>query len=239
VSAVYLTIDIDWVADVAIDHCLKLLREAGAQAQFFLTHATPALERIRAEGHALGLHPNLLPHLRGASESGAEETLARLHELAPEAKAVRSHGLVRGSWLSQLFLRRGFTHEANLYVPWRSGASCAPFEHPPGLVQVAHDWGDYSHVSSGGATALDDYLARPGPHVLTFHPIHLFLNSTTLAHYDQAKVHTKDGDRLAAERAPRGAGGVEDFFHELVAAVGARGGRFESLLELKPSAEGP
>src|SRR5690606_21122609 len=93
----YLTIDIDWAHDEVILDCLELVDASGIPATWFVTHETPALRNIRQSGiHELGWHPNFNPLLAGGPGT-VEELVAKLSDIVPEARSLRSHSLLRSS----------------------------------------------------------------------------------------------------------------------------------------------
>ena len=74
---------------------LDLLAKHNIKATYFITHDCPSVERIRKEGHTLGLHPNLLP---GSSHGKTPtEAIEYLLQIAPEAVVIRTHALVQSS----------------------------------------------------------------------------------------------------------------------------------------------
>ena len=81
-------------------------------------------------------------------------------------------------------------------------------------------WSDDKHLELGGRFAADAVgLDAPGLKVLNFHPVHVFLNTETPAHYGRAKAAYHDPAALARERGPHGIG---DLFAEVVERVGTR-----------------
>ena len=49
-----ITLDIDWAPDYAIDFAAGLLIEAQVRATWFVTHDSPAVERLRQHPHPSG-----------------------------------------------------------------------------------------------------------------------------------------------------------------------------------------
>lgn len=231
---VHLTFDVDWVCDEILQDTLDLLASTGAgQATFFVTHSTPLLETMRGAGIEMGAHPNFLPLFRGGAVGSADAVMDEMKRIVPEARVVRCHGLVRGGVLSQLFIRRGFTHESNLFIPAQTGIAAQPYEAPPGLVQLIHNWGDYACLAARSFPNPDAYLSSPGLKIVNFHPLHLYLNTTSLEQYEKGRDLVRDAAALRALRMP-GEKGVRDHFVELVRTARRRGLRFGRLDELRP-----
>jgi len=233
-----LTIDIDWAHDAVIADTLELLETLGAKATWFVTHATATLDEIRAaRGHELGLHPNFNPLLDGHS-GRATDALDRLRSLAPEAQSVRSHSLARSSRLATLFVAAGLTHESNILLPPATGSNIAAWRDWSGLIEVPIRWEDDVRL-------LDPSYGEPANHlgtlkllVVDFHPIHLFLNTTTLADYEAARVDAQRPSALLARRCPQGSGGSRDRLIELLRRARERAVPRVLLGDIKPSAQG-
>lgn len=229
-----LTIDIDWAHDIVIADTLSLIAEAGVAATWFVTHPTPVLADIRATPRQeLGLHPNFNPLLDGAAGS-AKETLLLLRDIVPEAVSVRSHSLVRSSRLSVLFRELGLTHESNYFLPPSAGPAIEPWLDFSGLVQVPIRWEDDVRL-------LDETIGEPVTHLgeirpltVDFHPIHLFLNTTCIAEYEQARAIAQDPAALRERRGVEGSGGSRDRFLALLEAT-RRGALSTCLHQLRPN----
>jgi len=71
-------------------------------ATWFVTHDTPLISRLRTNSKfELGIHPNFDFLIQGEPRNGgnAQEVVARLLEIVPEAKSVRSHSMTQSSRL--------------------------------------------------------------------------------------------------------------------------------------------
>ena len=58
-----ITLDVDWAPDHAIDAVAGHLIERDVRATWFVTHASPAIDRLRdrPDLFELGIHPNFAP----------------------------------------------------------------------------------------------------------------------------------------------------------------------------------
>ncbi len=222
-----LTLDVDWAPDHAIEHVAELLIERGVAATWFLTHMSPAIERLRRWPglFELGIHPNFLP---GSTHgSTPEAVLAHCTALVPEAQSMRSHGLVQSSRL--LSLVRASTAigiDASLFLPRARHLQVIDYPLESGMLRrVPYLWEDdaemYRPLPDWGVASI---AARAcGLAVFCFHPIHVLLNSADMAAYRRLGVagtaaqarqlrHHGDGagsafiallDALAGERAAK------------------------------------
>ena len=192
-----ITLDIDWSPDCFIDETAAMLQEAGVAATWFVTHLSPAVERLRNNPRfELGIHPNFLP---GSSHgTTSEEVLRCCMEMVPGATAMRTHALVQSTPLLVQVLRETpvrtdlslFLDGASVLMPnrfwWGGNGEC--------LLRLPFFWEDDFAMETPGWTG-DSYDSRlirsPGLRILNFHPVHIGLNSHTFGDYQRARsVHT-------------------------------------------------
>lgn len=203
----FLTFDIDWAHDSVLVDTIELVERAAVPATWFITHATPLIDRLRSNPNfTLGIHPNfneLLLGQRSADGSSAQDILCGLVSLIPEAKVVRSHSLVQSERLVDLFNECGITHISNFFVPEEAGAQ-RPWHLWDGMICTPHVWQDNVSMRLHG-------LVRPpiggnGLQIYDFHPIHVFLNTEQLSRYDSARPHFQRPDLLIKHRFKEGRG---------------------------------
>lgn len=231
-----LTIDIDWAHDEVIADTLTLIAEAGVAATWFVTHATPVLADIRATPRQeLGLHPNFNPLLDGTPGS-ARDKLLQLHDIVPEAVSVRSHSLVRSSRLSVIFREFGMTHESNYFVPPSAGHKIHPWTDFTGILQVPIRWEDDVRLLDPTIGEPSAHLGKITPLTVDFHPIHVFLNTNSIAAYEHSRPAAHDVVALREQRRKLGSGGSRDRLLNLLAT--ARQGAVSTCMrQLGPNPE--
>lgn len=236
---VAITLDVDWAPDFAIDLAAAALVQANVRATWFITHDSPAVRRLRDHPalFELGWHPNFFPgSTHGVTE---QEVLAHCQQLVPEARVVRTHGLLQSTRLLDLMrgttgiradaslLLRGHAHLAVHALPLPSG----------GLLRVPFWWEDDIEMHTArplwtlGASFAD---GLPGLRVLNFHPIHIALDSTSVAAYERLKRRVGSlqlasaDDVVAVQEAPparhQEPAGTARAFSEAIAWLAARGG---------------
>lgn len=211
-----LTFDVDWAPDCVIDHVAEELRRSGVPATWFVTHATAAIERLRdvPELFELGIHPNFLP---GSSHgTTASEVLRYCMSLVPDARSMRTHSLVQSSpLLGQVVRETPISVDVSLFLPRHRGLH--PVKMPFGdrsLVRIPFFWEDDIEMTSTEPEwdPLGAYDDNSGFRILNFHPIHIYLNSTTMAAYQSLKAATPilrsatPGDLAPFRERGRGAG---------------------------------
>jgi polysaccharide deactylase WbmS-like protein len=168
------TLDVDWAPDDAVDAVAARLEDAGVAATWFVTHAGPALDRLRnREAFELGIHPNFRPgSTHGATPA---EVLEHLMALVPEAVSSRAHGVVQsGALLHELVARTPVRIDSTTFLPDMAHVRPLPQHTPHGtLVRIPFVWSDDYEPLRPRPTDWDELLARPGLQVVLFHPVHV------------------------------------------------------------------
>lgn len=188
-----ITLDIDWAPDYAIDFAASLLIEAQVRATWFVTHDSPAIERLRQHPHLfeLGIHPNFLPGTtHGKTES---EILSYCMEFVPQARVVRTHGLVQTSnLLEKIIDETSVRVDVSLFLPHAAALEPVVYYWESGkrLVRLPYLWeDDFEMVRPDSIWNLGRMIDRgTGLMIMDFHPIHIFLNSVTLATYRSVRA---------------------------------------------------
>jgi len=235
---VSVTLDVDWAPDFAIRDTAELLLAAGVPATWFVTHVSPAIDELRQHPDLfeLGIHPNFR---RGSSHGETEaEVLRHCMGLVPEAVSLRTHSLVWSSpLLTQLVATTPIRVDSSLFLPRSSGLR--PLEHHSGgrvLCRVPFFFSDDYEFAHPRPLWDVSELARAdvGPRVLTFHPIHVFLNSSDDTAYNALKAAHPDlmSASIAAARRHVGLGvGTRSVFAALLGRVMDRGVKLRRLWE--------
>ncbi len=208
-EAVAITLDIDWAPDFVIDHVAGLLAAAQVPATWFVTHASPAVERLRQRPDLfeLGVHPNLMA---GSTHGDSPDAvLAHMCALVPEAVSLRTHALVQSTPLfARVVQQTPWVNDVSLFLPYVPHLRPAAFRVGGGvLCRLPCFWSDAQEMSQPEPDwrVAEGWLEMPGLKVFAFHPIHIALNSGNVGAYealkrqvpqlDQAQV--QDVDRLA------------------------------------------
>jgi hypothetical protein len=183
--------DVDWAPDFAIDFVAERLIASRVRATWFVTHRSPAIERLRQHRDLfeLGIHPNFLP---GSSHGDSPAAvLQHCMGLVQDAVAMRTHGLVQSTGLlREVMTITPIIADASLYLPHTPALRPVEFHwRAHRLLRIPHFWED------------DFEMERPHPcwhwaplqaigeglKVLAFHPIHVLLNSAGFGPYEALK----------------------------------------------------
>ncbi len=230
---VCLTLDLDWAIDEVVCDALDLVSSYDVNATWFVTHQTPLIAIIRRR-FEVGLHPNFNPLLDGVG-GDMHSVLSKMRSLAPGARVIRSHSLVRSSRLASLFAAEGFTHESNTLVPVAAGPWLGPWRDFSGLIQVPIRWEDDVRLVDETIGEPADLIGRTPVLTVDFHPIHVFLNSGTSDDYEVARPAFRDFGELCRLRQPAGTGGTRDRLIALLDRVKRQKVRTVLMSELAPA----
>ena len=184
---VVLTLDTDWAPDFVIDYVADQLIECQVRATWFVTHSSPAIERLRMrpELFELGIHPNFL----NGSTQGEDPDAVMEHclDLVPDATSMRTHSLYQSTpLLSRIALLTPITTDVSLFLP--SVPRLQPFEYEFSgrrLLRIPYFWeDDFEMERSTRCWNLGQLLdVGTGLKVFNFHPIHVYMNSSEMGPY--------------------------------------------------------
>jgi len=188
---VLVTLDIDWAPDWVIEDIAGRLSRAGVRATLFATHDSPAMRALAKEPlFEIGLHPNFLP---GSSHGTTpDEIFATLRGWYPDGTACRTHSLVMSEpLLARMACEFGIEIDCSVHLPRASHVTPHELhlsEQGDSLVRLPHVFQDNMHAMARQPwTVAGAELDTPGWKVLNFHPVHIVLNSATLAVYETFK----------------------------------------------------
>jgi hypothetical protein len=222
VDDILITLDIDWAPDYIIDWVAEKLICSSVRATWFVTHLSPAVERLRAypEYFELGIHPNFLP---GSSHgSKVSEVLNHCMSIVPEAISMRTHSLLQSSpLLAQIIMETPIKTDVSLYLP-----------HAPNLNPVYFYWKGQTLRRLPFFWEDDLEMERPYPlwrieslvkvkglKIFAFHPIHIYINSSTIFSYTELKKNIPnlmDAPKSLIDKSINKGEGTITMFHELI-----------------------
>jgi hypothetical protein len=203
IDDIVITLDVDWAPDFVIDAVSDLLFEKRTKATWFVTHDSPGVRRLfeRRSLFEIGIHPNFM----AGSSQGKDfrEVLVFLKTIVPDAKSVRTHGMVYSAEISRLFsVEFGLENDTSVFVG--EMPRIIPMEVVYGgmnrILRMPYFWSDDGEMSIKEMPSFsmgDGKFDVPGLKVLCMHPIHIFLNSADMGNYNRLK---KEVDIKAATR---------------------------------------
>lgn len=188
---VFITIDMDWAPDYILEDTHSFLLSNNVKSTWMVTHRTPFLDvLIKSELIELGIHPNFNDFFdtRNSTVSdNAYDRIVKVLSIVPNAKSVRSHSMTQNSRMLDIFSNLGIRHDCNHYIPFNSGIILKPWKIWNGLIKVPFGWEDDLDFSNTSRQFAQKIIGFQGLKVLNFHPIHLFLNSSSMNTYENTR----------------------------------------------------
>jgi hypothetical protein len=184
-----ITLDVDWAPDHVIDAVAARLIDARVRATWFVTHASSAVNRLRRHDDLfeLGIHPNFMP---GSSHgSTVAEVVSHCMQVVPEARVMRTHGLVQSSRLfSEIMSLTTIRIDSSLMLRMHPGLQVVRQPFAGGVLTRLPVWweDDIEQVAPDPRWSVTEQ-ASPGLRILNFHPVHVMLNGSTPAPYTALK----------------------------------------------------
>ena len=173
-----MTHDLDWASDFVIDNMLELLDKHSIISTIFCTH------KVKINKHELGIHP-YFKH----GEQAEDETFQNILNKIPNAKGSRSHRLLIHNNLFNHYKKFGLDYDSNCLM---QNQLTQPFFTFKGVLEFPIYYEDdlsfYPHNSLNPLKLSSELLKLNNATVtFNFHPIHLYLNTKSLAHYEKAR----------------------------------------------------
>jgi hypothetical protein len=202
-TGTFLTFDMDWCHDSVLDFTLDMIHDYKVESTWFVTHDTKLIQKLQVDPLVeLGIHPNFSrAHVSDRELVTPQKVVEELQQIIPEASSFRAHSLISSSKLALMMFESGLTHDSGVFIPESSGAVIYPWRHPSGLIQVPFCWAD--DVATYFKCGEPAVAMRDNPksmRVLDFHPIHVFLNTPTMALYEQTRQYHQDPKKLERYR---------------------------------------
>ncbi len=188
-----ITFDVDWAPEEVIQYTVDLLDKYQVKATFFATGESNCLKSVDTTRYEVGLHPNFN---QGGDHN---EIITKLKAVYTDAWGVSSHSLFQSSRILQLFVDNGLKYEMNTYTPLIEGLH--PFMRLKGIVSIPFYWADSGHFLFEESFELSRLkLDKKGLKIYSFHPIHVFMNTESMGHYDTYKSFYHEPDILKKYR---------------------------------------
>ena len=218
-NKLFLTFDTDWACEELIDDTLSIVEKYDVPTTWFVTGRYKALEN--SDQIEIGLHPNFNPLLDWKQEMhndlNTKSILENLMSIYPNATSLRSHSLVQSERLIDLFAENEISHICNSYIPTSSKILTRPFSLWDGLTMVPHCYQDNAAIKMSEELFYPQFQTNQSHmFVFDFHPIHIYLNTESLARYENTRQFHKEPKRLLEYRYTGSKKGVRDHLINLL-----------------------
>lgn len=184
---VFLTCDIDWAPDYAVEKILRLIEEKGHKLTIFATHASSVLTNP-PDWLEVGLHPDFTrPHAKDWFDC----KLMELKNIYPSAVGMRSHRNFFGQNVGDLAKAVGLKYDASVFL-WNEPFCQAHVDYND-ILRFSYMWEDGVHLDMGfGLDFSKININTPGLKILNIHPILIFLNAASEQHRRSVTGRYKD-----------------------------------------------
>ena len=229
-----ITLDTDWAPDFVLKEVSQLFEEAGVKSTWFITNTSASLERLRKQGELfeLGIHPNFMKN----SSHGAQvlDVVKHMNSLEPAAVSNRMHGLVE-TWeiLETIVQNTKIQIDSSVFLPFAE--NLGPVTLKIGgreLVRIPFVCGDdYELVNHNLNWKINELKRLNGIKIINFHPIHVYLNSSSIGGYQEIKNNLNVGLNEVQEEElekykNRDAFGVKTFLMDLLEEISKQNSYF-------------
>jgi len=193
INRIGITLDIDWAPDEVVKFVIDTLFEYQVKATLFATHKSELIKSLDISRYEIGIHPDF------SRDGNYNNVIQALQAVYPQAIGVRSHGLFESSMILRAFLDNGLKYDVNTFIPMREGLY--PFLRLNKLVRIPFYWEDDAYFSQPATFELSDLQAhKNGLKIYNFHPIHIYMNTSSPEHYREYKAFYHQPDMLSRYR---------------------------------------
>ncbi|MDF1646691.1 MAG: hypothetical protein P1U61_06915 [Legionellaceae bacterium] len=184
---VFLTCDVDWAPDYAVEAVLKAVEDTGHKLTMFATHQSQVLMNP-PEWLEIGIHPDFTrPH----STHWFDEKLSTLKAMYPDAVGMRSHRNFFGQNIGDFAKAAGLSYDASVFL-WNEPFCQAHMDYN-GITRFSYMWEDGIHLDMKLNLDFSKiHLASPGLKILNVHPILIYLNAASEDHRRSVTNRYKD-----------------------------------------------
>ena len=238
-------LDEDWAPDFVIEDVKSLLESNQIKSTWFITHRSDILNDFKKDSELfeLGIHPNFLPNSTHGQTTQA--VMEHCLDILPDTKSMRAHAYAQSSLLySFVATHTSIAIDASIFIPHAD--HLAPFQYWIGnrsIYRTPVFWEDDNEMKIPGFRWDVDQidLLKPGLKIFAFHPIHIYLNTSTMAQYINMKNKIFDINGVNKTELDyfiqKDKRGGRDFFLDLVKIISEQKESF-LISEIIPTTEG-
>ncbi|MCG8551799.1 MAG: hypothetical protein MI799_15460 [Desulfobacterales bacterium] len=183
-DGIFLTFDMDGAPDYMLEAVLVPLYKKKIPATVFATGLSDLLMTC-PDGVEIGLHPYI------KKLDSFPNAIKKLKEIYPDARCLRSHGLVSSSALLIHCWRWGLKVTSNYLMLDAPPKGALP------MLYGIHEYpicfmDDIVLLEGVSINAMQIAMEKTGLRVLTFHPVHIYLNACSFHQYLSVKGRLYD-----------------------------------------------
>ena len=179
------TSDIDWASEIVMDKYFQIINPFKLKPTLFLTHESTITD---CYSHHIdkGLHPNFLNE--SSHGNNFKDVINHIRKIDKNTKAVRSHRAFEVTDTSHLLYENDFRYSSNCITVLQP--EIKPVLHESKLINFPVFFEDGTHLYNElnlDFTKYIDSFKTPGIKIISFHPMHLVLNSPSLQYMRDIK----------------------------------------------------
>ena len=183
-----LTFDIDWAPDYMIDYVSDKLKNLKIKSTWFVTHDSPAIQKLKNNSLVeVGIHPNFFSN--STQGKNIDEILKNLKKIIPDAKSIRTHGLLQSTEILLKFQKYGIENDVSILLenqPFLEIHYSKYFK----IKRFPYYWEDDIEMINGcNWNDTQKHFFIEGLKIFNFHPVHIFLNSNSMNNYNELKIN--------------------------------------------------
>lgn len=228
-NIVAISLDMDWAASEVVEYALSFLHQYKIKATLFMTNKIDS--SILFGQHELAIHPDF-------TTFNLEKHFIDSLNNYPKAKGVRSHSFFFSERLSPIYKKYKIKYESNVMMYKQK--NIYPYYISPTTLEIPLYFMDFFYMEMeerNTSFRIDDLdLVSPGIKVFDFHPIHIFLNTSSLLIYDRAKKYYHRPEVLIKYRNSNSLG-IKDLYIELLEYINKNRIKTQTLLEIVRAAK--
>jgi hypothetical protein len=211
-----LTFDVDWAPDYMIDYVSDKLKNLKIKSTWFVTHDSPAIKKLKKNSLIeVGIHPNFSNN--STQGKNVDEILKNLKKIVPNAKSIRTHGLLQSTKILSKFQKFGIENDVSILLenePYLGIHYSKYFK----IKRFPYYWEDDVEMINGIDLNNDQKkFFVQGLKIFDFHPVHIFLNSNSMNNYNELKNNGyPEIEEREAKKYKNKNAGIGTFFENLI-----------------------
>ncbi|MBN1797189.1 MAG: hypothetical protein JW822_01340 [Spirochaetales bacterium] len=191
-STICITLDIDWATERIFQYAMDILTQYDIPITIFATDNCKYLVDLRNNLIDIGIHPNV------NKINDIEKVIKELKGIFPATVSLRNHALVHSSRFFNIFDKYKIINISNYLMPFHKNIQ--PFKLYKDIVEFPIYFMDDLYLSEYKCKDIFNIsslkLGSSGMKVFCFHPIHVYLNTESVARYNSIKKDMNNSGKI-------------------------------------------
>jgi hypothetical protein len=214
---VVFTADQDWAPEWANQIFIDEVSRVRVPMHIFRTNASPVIdESVNAGILTQGWHPNFKAN--STHGDSISNIISHMHSIAPASRTVRAHSYFETSEIWDCLYRAGQIVESHGVTDME--INVVPLRMASRMIRLPVFFEDdvffRNEPDELNLSFLKQRLLTPGLKLLDFHPIHIAMNTSSIAHYESVKFKL---EKKVDETSGSSFRGIRTVFNEIVGLI--------------------